>query len=197
MNKKIVAAFLSMIIAAGCLTGCSGDKKTKVTVNKNGVVTSEPEKVLDPGEEFKSKLGEEFNYEKGNLNICFKEIGQTSRVDGSGERCYALIFNITNNSDKNLRVWMLDGFKVSIDGKELSFNETFSAISAANAAIKYSDYKKYDGDVAAGESLEGCVPFQVKGDWSKMQITYLPDTHNSNDYIVYEVSSDDVVNKYE
>lgn len=198
MNKKILAAVLSLIMAAGCLTGCSKDKKKPhVTVNENGASSSEPEKVLEPGEEFKSELGKDFKYEKSSLDIRFEEIGQTSKVDGSGERCYALIFSTTNNSDKNLRIWMLDAFKISIDGKELSFSDTFSAISAANAAVKYSDYDKYDAEVEPGTSIKGYVPFQIKGDWIKMKIEYKPDTVNSNDYIVYEISNDDIVKKYE
>ncbi len=197
MNKKILSAVLSLIMAAACLTGCSDKEKTKVTVNKDGISSSEAKKVLDPGVEYTAQIGKDFKYEKGNLDIRFEEIGQTSRVDGAGERCYALVFTATNNSDKNLRIWMLDAFKVSIDEKELSFNETFSAISAANAVGKYPDYDRFDAEVEPGKSITGYVPFQVKGDWIKMKIEYKPDTVNSNDYIVYEITNDDVVNKYE
>jgi len=198
MNRRIAASLASLLIAAACLTGCSSDKdKVKVTVNTGSPAAVEEVKDLGPGEEFSGSLGQEFDYEKSSLKVSLDEVGQTSPVTADGTRDYVFLFTAVNNSDKPVDMWMLDAIQLSIDGVELPFSDTFSAISAANAAMQYSEYQKFDGTIEPGESLTGYIPFEIKGDWMKMKLEYKPDTVHSNDYIVYDIAFEDVVKRYE
>lgn len=197
MKKKILALALLSTLVLSSFAGCSKEKKTTVTTDKNAVVTEAPKKVLGPGEEFKANMGEEFKYEKKQMDIKFIEIAQTSAPAADGTVCYAFVFSATNNGKEDVNIWMLDDFKIKIDEKDVDREEMYSAISAASGAIAYPDYNRYDSAVKAGESIEGIVPFELKEDWKTMVVEYKPDSSNSNDYIVYEVSKSDVVEKFE
>lgn len=197
MKKKILAFTLLSVLTISSLAGCSDKKKTTVTTNQDAVVTQAPKKPLGPGEEFKANMGEEFKYEKKQMDIKFIEIAQTSAPAADGTVCYAFVFSATNNGKEDINIWMLDDFKIKIDEKDVDREEMYSAISAASGAIAYPDYNRYDSTVKAGESIEGIVPFELKEDWKTMVVEYKPDSSNSNDYIVYEVSKSDVVEKFE
>lgn len=194
MKKKILALALLSTLVLSSFAGCSKEKKTTVTTDKNAVVTEAPKKVLGPGEEFKANVGDEFKYEKKQMDIRFVEIGQTAADMTDGTVCYAFVFSAKNNGSEDVTIWMLDDFKISVDGKAVE--DMYSAISAANGSIAYPDYKRYDATLKTGESIEGIVPFEVNGDWEKMIIQYKPDSENSNDFITYEVLKEDVVKRY-
>ncbi len=194
MKKRIAILSLMCMLTISCAVGCNNKEKSKVTTNKNGAVVTE-KKVLEPGVEYTAKLGEEFNYEKKNIDIKFLEISQTVAAKDDTVN-YAFVFQASNNGSEDVTIWMLDDFKLTVDGKLLTYNEMFSALSAANGAMAYPDYKKYDATLAPGESITGFVPFQITGDWQNMIVEYTPDSENSNDYIHYEISHSDVVNKF-
>lgn len=194
MNRRLMASAMALLMAAACMTGCSKKNDVKVTVNSSGG-SAVQKKELGPGKEFSGKLGENFKYEESNMDVRLVELGQTAPVDADGVRQYAFLFTAVNNSDKDIRIWMLDSIKVAIDGKEIPFESTFSAVSAANAAIKYGEYTRFDDTIKAGESFTGYIPFEIKGDWLNMRLEYKPDSENSNDYIVYDFTTEDVVMK--
>lgn len=194
MKKRIAILSLICMLTISSAAGCNDKKKTKVITNTDGAIVTE-KKVIEPGVEYTAKLGEEFKYEKKNIDIKFLEIAQTveSKKDTAN---YAFVFQATNNGSEDITIWMLDDFRITVDGKLLTYDEMFSALSAANAAMVYPDYKKYDSKLASGESITGFVPFEITGDWQNMILEYTPDSENSNDYIRYEVSHSDVVNKF-
>ena len=194
MKKRIAILTLICMLTVSCAAGCNSKGKTKVTTNKDGAVVTE-KKVLEPGVEYTAKLGEEFNYEKKNIDIKFVEIGQTVAAKDDTVN-YAFIFQATNNGSEDVTIWMLDDFRLTVDGKLLTYDEMFSALSAANGKMAYPDYTNYDATLAPGESITGYVPFEITGDWQNMIVEYTPDSENSNDYIRYEISHSDVINKF-
>ncbi len=198
MKKKILALVLLSAMVLTGVTGCKDkDKKTTVKTDGNVVVTTAPSKPTAPGEEFKSAMGEEFNYEKYKMNIKLVELGQTAPSATDGTTCYAFVFSTKNNSDKDIKLWMLDDFAIELDGVAVEWEDMYSAFSTANAALAYEGYSRYDSTLEAGKSIEGIVPFQVSGPWEKMKIEYKPNSDLSNDYIVYELTKDDVTMKFE
>ncbi len=199
MKKRLTALAAAGLMAAACLTGC-GNKNSSTTVLKSGNSSSdgqEPEVTLGPGVEYTAQKGEEFTYEKTGLDVNFTEISLTSdRQDSQGRYTYALVFTAKNNGTETTEVHMLDDFSISVDGKEYD-SKIFSAISAANGALAYSGYLRYDAELEPGDSIEGFIPFSIDTiDWKELTVTYKPDRVNSNDTIVYTVERSELVNKF-
>lgn len=195
MKKRIPALVLSCFIVFSCFTGCSEKPETSTIINQPADVT---EKVFAPAVTYAANLGENFKYETGNLDIKFVEVSQTAQdPDSQGNYSYALLFTAVNNSDEIKNVHMLDDFSIEIDGQVFKDQDLFSALSAANAAMIYQGYERYDAELEPGETVTGFVPFKIEGEWESMKVMYKPDSENSKDYIIYEISKDDVVKKYE
>lgn len=195
MNKRIPALVLSCLMVLACATGCEKKiESTKVISSPDAAVT---QKVLDPGVEYNSELGSVFTYEKKNIDITLIEISKTSKkTDSEGMCCYALFFKAKNNGSEDIDINVLDDFNISTNS-EKAVDKLFSAISAANAALTYQGYTRYDTILKPGEEFMGFVPFQAPEDWTEMRVAYKPDLMNSNDYIVYNLTSNMVLNKYE
>lgn len=199
MKKRLSVLAAAGLMALACLTGCDSSKNASTTVIESGNAPQahKEEVTLPPGVEYTGVKGEEFVYEKTGLKITFSELALTSdHADSNGNYTYAVVFSATNDGKETESIRMLDDFQVSADG--VDYDESmYTAISAANGALAYSGYSRYDADLEPGESITGFVPFSIdSADWKTMTITYIPALKKSNDTIVYTVDRSDVVNKY-
>lgn len=197
MKKNIYALLLSGIMIAMCATGCGDKPSSTVVVDEIPTKEAVTTKVIKPGVEFNASLGEDFTYDEAKLDIKFVEVSQTAAdPDNKGRYSYALVFKAKNNNSETLNINMLDDFAVSIDGTRYGGDELFSALSAANGAVRYQNYVRYDSELPAGEEMTGFVPFSIPVEkWEDMTITYKPYSDFSNDYIVYNVKKAEVINR--
>lgn len=101
---------------------------------------------------------------------------------------YGAVFEITNNSDKDLNVSSLCNFHIELDDGSLIYSATAGSISQAQAII--TDYDLFlDTTVAPGETVTGYYPFEVPTGWSHLKFYYFPEYSAENyDSFVYDVT---------
>ena len=196
MKKNKLALLLSCVMLVSSFTGCS-NSKSKTEINEGGrpAVTSESQ--LPPGEEFKGDFGKEFVYEKKNFSVEFLELAKIKDVDDENGSVYALIFQATNNGDEERQIWMLDDFSIKLDEKETDSSKIYNAYSTSYCALVFSPlglqrYNASDEPLKPGETIKGYVALQLPDDWNIMTVDYKPDSADSNDYITYNVSKNDI-----
>lgn len=101
---------------------------------------------------------------------------------------YGAVFEITNNSDKDLNVSSLCNFHIELDDGSLIYSATAGSISQAQTII--TDYDLFlDTTVAPGETVTGYYPFEVPTGWSHLKFYYFPEYSAENyDSFVYDVT---------
>lgn len=106
---------------------------------------------------------------------------------------YGAVFEITNNSDKDLNVSSLCNFHIELDDGSLIYSATAGSISQAQAII--TDYDLFlDTTVVPGETVTGYYPFEVPTGWSHLKFYYFPEYSAENyDSFVYDVTPEMVV----
>ncbi len=106
---------------------------------------------------------------------------------------YGAVFEITNNSDKDLNVSSLCNFHIELDDGSLIYSATAGSISQAQTII--TDYDLFlDTTVAPGETVTGYYPFEVPTGWSHLKFYYFPEYSAENyDSFVYDVTPEMVV----
>lgn len=106
---------------------------------------------------------------------------------------YGAVFEITNNSDKDLNVSSLCNFHIELDDGSLIYSATAGSISQAQKII--TDYDLFlDTTVAPGETVTGYYPFEVPTGWSHLKFYYFPEYSAENyDSFVYDVTPEMVV----
>ncbi len=196
MKKNKLALLLSFVMLISSFTGCS-KSKSKTEVNDGGKTPVVTEKQLPPGEEFKADFGKEFVYEKKNFTVEFLELAKIKDVDDENGSIYALIFQATNNGDEERQIWMLDDFNIKLDDEQTDSSKIYNAYATSYCALVFSElglqrYNASDDPLQPGDSIKGYVGFQVPDDWNIMTVEYKPDSSDSNDYITYQVSRNDI-----
>lgn len=106
---------------------------------------------------------------------------------------YGAVFEITNNSDKDLNVSSLCNFHIELDDGSLIYSATAGSISQAQTII--TDYDLFlDTTVAPGETVTGYYPFEVPTGWNHLKFYYFPEYSAENyDSFVYDVTPEMVV----
>lgn len=199
MKKRLSVLAAAGLMAIACLTGCNGTQSGSTTVVDQGNIPLREDVAvtLAPGVEYTASKGEDFVYENNGLKVNFNELALTSdSADSKGRYTYAVVFTATNNGSETVPVRMLDDFKIAADGVEYD-STMYTALSAANGALAYEGYARYDADLEPGQSITGFVPFSIDTvDWKTMTVTYIPALNKSNDTIVYTVDRSELINKF-
>ncbi len=195
MKKNKLALVLSCIMLISSFTGCS-NSKSKTEINEGGK-KAVSESQLPPGEEFKADYKKEFVYEKKNFAVEFLELAKIKDVEDEDGSVYALIFQATNNGDEERKIWMLDDFNIKLDDEQMDSKKIYNAYSTSYCALVFSPlglqrYNASDEPLQPGETIKGYVALQLPDDWNIMTVEYKPDSAESNDYITYNVSRNDI-----
>lgn len=196
MKKNTIALMLSCVMLISSFTGCS-DSKSKTEINEGGkpaVTTPSP---LPPGEEFKADFGKEFVYEKKNFTVEFLELAKIKDVEDDDGSVYALVFQATNNGDEERQIWMLDDFNIKLDDVQTDSSKIYNAYATSYCALVFSPlglqrYNASDEPLQPGATMKGYVALQLPDDWNIMTVEYKPNSADSNDYITYNVSKNDI-----
>ena len=191
MLKKVLALSLVAAMTLTIVTGCK--KETTNVTNKPSTQVSE---TLPPGVEYKSNIGESFDYTNG-LNVTLKEVVETKDQNTSTESSYMACFvEAKNNGNEDVRIYVLDDFKVFVDGVKLDENSYTTTLSNVYAKNVYSEFGFFDGTIKKGESLSGYVSFETPKSWDTLEVIFFPNALKSNDTIKYTITPSDIKPKY-
>jgi hypothetical protein len=193
-KSKSFLIIISALALSTVFCGCSD--KANTSSGNDVVFYDESNSYVDPGsidsqakadaQQVQAEIGKtavmqnvEINFEK-MINITYPK--DTTSV-------YAGVFEIKNNSDKEINVTSLGNFNVTVDGG-LEMNGA-SVTGITRAMRVCTDLESFNGTIAAGQSLKGFITFETEKKWEEAEITFRPKyEEDSYDRFVYKVTPD-------
>lgn len=175
----IIALVILCLIGAA---GGGGDKSPKKIESKETVsaTTTKEAKKEEPSTEAAPTtfgIGDtaDFNGIQVKLSaaILSKGDGQFVKPD-SGKYFLALIFDINNQSSKDIAVSSMVSFEAYCD--DYSLNQDLLGYQAP----EIDGLNQLDGSVASGKRMNGVICYQVPQDFSRFEINYTPTFWNNN-----------------
>lgn len=196
----IIAIIIIIIIAAAAGGGSDKPKKVENTASESvaAVNGTETEKAADTQNNTEQKAAAET---KDTFTI-----GDTAEFDGiqvtlssavlsngdgqfikpeDGKYFIGLIFNIDNQSSKDINISSIASFEAYCD--DYSINQDLTGYQAP----EFKGLGQLDGSVAAGKKISGVICYQVPTDFSNFEISCTPDFWGNNK-VTFQFSKDAV-----
>lgn len=181
--KKIFATALAAALCACAFTGCD-DKNTSVSETK-------PSETLPPGKEIVVSVGED--NQLGDISVNYKQVIEPRKAN-TGTQFVLIEVVVENKGSKTFNLDPYKNFKCKIDG-ENSKSKDYLTAKATKACADYAKEKNSDtafinGEIKAGESLNGYYPLELANGWKTVELQFVPNYETTNDAVVIKITPD-------
>lgn len=190
-NIVLVLSILTLSVSLfGCADNNGGTSDSKIKLYDDSNSYSNPNDKFSetnaPGVKTEGKMNEKVTFKDCDINLTkIVLLGEFS----DSINCYAAVFEITNNRDKDMEISALADFTVQIDGGNI--NSGRSLESEAMASEKLSDIEAITTTIKSKETATGYITFKNPRDWKTLKICYVPqDDNESSDAVVYNITPD-------
>ncbi len=190
-NIVLVLSILTLSVSLfGCADNNVGTSDSKIKLYDDSNSYSNPNDKFSetnaPGVKTEGKMNEKVTFKDCDINLTkIVLLGEFSE----SINCYAAVFEITNNRDKDMEISALADFTVQIDGGNI--NSGRSLESEAMASEKLSDIEAITTTIKSKETATGYITFKNPRDWKTLKICYVPqDDNESSDAVVYNITPD-------
>lgn len=199
MNKlfksaSAVLAAVMVLSSVGC--GNKNDKKNNSIIvyddSNPYVSTTIDDSTLPTGENVKGEMGKKSTMDK--VDVTMKKASLIAKLKENENQpkptdVIVCFFDITNNTDKAIRVVAINNFDLLVDGVISSNVSSLNALMTASQ--KYPDVSSLNTtELKPGESISGYVAMEAEQNWKQLHLVYRPLKGSNDNSVIFDLTPD-------